>query len=125
MDKFVNRKFCYQALDKKMELHKLDSKRLGFNPVKTLYFSKNWTPLNQLLAWKCRELKRTSMIYSTWSAQGVIRIRRSANERALSIKNDNDLKSLYLVNDKHKWIFLFCVSKLFLCKLILGQFYNH
>ena len=77
-----------------MELHKLDSKRLGFNAVKT-YFSENLTPLNQLLAWKCRELKRASMIHSTWSARCVIRIRRTANEKALSIKNDNDLKSLY------------------------------
>ena len=93
--RFVNRKFCYQALDKKMDLHKLDSRRLGFNPVKTLYFSENLTPTNQLLAWKCRELKRASMIHSTWSARGVIKIRRTANERAVSIKNDNDLKSLY------------------------------
>ena len=93
--RFVNRKFCYQALDKKMDLHKLDSRRLGFNPVKTLYFSENLTPTNQLLAWKCRELKRASKIHSTWSASGVIKIRRTANERALSIKNDNDLKSIY------------------------------
>ena len=42
---------------------KLD--RLGFNPIKTLYFSENFTPLNQLLAWKCRDLKRASMINST------------------------------------------------------------
>ena len=34
-------------------------------------------------------------MHSTWSAQDVIRIRRTINERALSIKNDNDLKSLY------------------------------
>ena len=40
-----------------MKLHKLDSKRLGFNPLKTLHFSEK--------------------------------------ERALLIKNDNDLKSLY------------------------------
>ena len=39
-----------------MDLHKLDNKRLSFNPVKTLYFSENLVPLNQLLAWKCREL---------------------------------------------------------------------
>ena len=78
-----------------MELHKLDSKRLGFNPVKTLYFSKKLALTNQLLAWKCRELKRASMIQSTWCAWGEIRIRRTANERAISIKNDNDLKSLY------------------------------
>ena len=78
-----------------MELHKLDSKRLGFNPVET-YFSKNLTLLNQLLGWKCRELKRASMIHSTWSAWGVIRIRRTSNERAQSIKNDNDLNYLYI-----------------------------
>ena len=76
-----------------MELYKLGS--LGFNPVKTLYCSENLTPLNQLLAWKCRDLKRASMINSTWSVWGVIRIRRTANERALLIKNYADLKSLY------------------------------
>ena len=40
-----------------MEFYKLDSKKLGFNPVKILYFNEKLTPLNQLLAWKCRELK--------------------------------------------------------------------
>ena len=35
------------------------------------------------------------MIHRTWSARGGIRIRRTANDRALSIKNDNDLKSLH------------------------------
>ena len=85
--RFVNCKFCFDALDKKMELHKFGCKRLGFNPVKT-YFSKNLTTLNQLLAWKCRKLKRASMIHSTWIARGLIRIRRTVNERALSIEND-------------------------------------
>ena len=81
--RFVNPKFCYQALDKKMDLHKLDSRRLGFNPVKTLYFSETLTSTNELLAWKCRELKSAFMIHSTWSARGVIKIRRTANQRAL------------------------------------------
>ena len=93
--RFVKHNFCCQVLDKKMEFRKLDSKRLGFNSVKTLYFSKNLTTTNQLLAWKCRELKRTSMTHSTGSARGVIRIRRTSNERVPSIKNDNDQKSLY------------------------------
>ena len=35
------------------------------------------------------------MIHSTWSVRGVIRIRRTTNEKALPIKNDNDLKYLY------------------------------
>ena len=35
------------------------------------------------------------MIHITWNARGAIRIRKTSDERALSIKNDNDLKSLY------------------------------
>ena len=31
---FINQKFCYQTLDKKMVLNELNSKRLHFNPVK-------------------------------------------------------------------------------------------
>ena len=45
-----------------MELHKLDSKTYLKHIVVKTYFSENLTPLNQLLAWKCRELKRASMI---------------------------------------------------------------
>ena len=69
--RFVNRKFCYKALDKKMDLHKLDRRTLGFNPVKTLYFRENLTPTNQLLAWKFRELKRASMIHTVHGVPGV------------------------------------------------------
>ena len=35
---FVSRKFCYQALDKKMELHKLDLHKVGFLPSKNIIF---------------------------------------------------------------------------------------
>ena len=56
------------------------------------------------------------MIHSAWISQGVIRIRITTKERALSLKNDNDLNFSYpdfaLVNGKHKWIFLFRLSKL-------------
>ena len=90
--RFVNRKFCYQALDKEMELHKLDSKRLDFNSIKTLHFTENFTPLSQLLAWKCGEGLHDSQYMEYRS---MIRIRRTANKKAQSIKNDNDLKSLY------------------------------
>ena len=53
-----------------MELHKLDSTTLYLKhyTVVKKYFSENLTPLNQLLAWKCRELKRASMIQSSWRA---------------------------------------------------------
>ena len=55
--RFVNRKFCYEALDNKLNLRKVDMTKLGFQAGAILYFSENLTGYNQRLAWKCRELK--------------------------------------------------------------------
>ena len=68
--RFVKRKFCYEALDKKFNLRKVDSTKLGFQAGAVLYFSENLTPYNQRLAWKCRELKRAGKIHSSWSSKG-------------------------------------------------------
>ena len=53
------------------------------------------TPYNQKLAWKCRELKRAGRINSTWSTKGVIKLRRTMNERAISIEDEIELSDLY------------------------------
>ena len=53
------------------------------------------TPYNQKLAWKCRELKRAGRINSTWSTKWVIKLRRTMNERAISIKDEIELSDLY------------------------------
>ena len=54
--RFVNRKNCYAALSKKLDLQHIDKAKLGF-PEANLFFNENLTPYNQKLAWKCRELK--------------------------------------------------------------------
>ena len=52
--RFVNRKFCYEALDNKLNLRKVDMIKLGAIQVlfiqasAILYFSKNLTHYNQL-----------------------------------------------------------------------------
>ena len=53
------------------------------------------THYNQKLAWKCRELKRARKINSTWSTKGVIKLRRTMNERAISIEDEIELSDLY------------------------------
>ena len=53
------------------------------------------TPYNQKLAWKCRELKRAGRINSTWSTKGIIKLRRTMNERAISIEDEIELSDLY------------------------------
>ena len=42
----------------------LNKTELGFKPDVALYISENLTPLNQHLAWQCRELKRARLIHS-------------------------------------------------------------
>ena len=71
---FVNRKPCYEALNTKMDLRKIGNS-LAFQPDVKLYVSENLTPYNQYLEWKCRELKRASLIHSSWSSGGVIKLR--------------------------------------------------
>ena len=94
--RFVNRKFCNGILEKKFDLHKnIDKSKLGFGNDTKIYVSENLTPYNQRLAWKCRELKRAKKIHKVWSMKGVIKIRRSPNERPYSIYNDNDIRYLF------------------------------
>ena len=92
---FINRKFCNDALEKKKKLMSLNKMELGFNPDVALYISENFTPLNQHLAWQCRELKRARLIYSCWSSKGVVNIGGTMNKRALSIDSEKDLTVLY------------------------------
>ena len=93
--RFVNRKFCYEILDKKLNLRKVDSIKLGFQAGAVFYFSENLTPYNQLLPWKCRELKKASKIHRSWSSKGIVKLRRTMNERPISIMHDSDITDLY------------------------------
>ena len=92
--RFVNRKNCYATLSKKLDLQHIDKVKLGF-PEANLFFNENLTPYNQKLTWKCRELKRAGKIHSTWSTKGIIKLRRTMNERAISIGDEIELSDLY------------------------------
>ena len=76
--RFVNRKSCYAALSKKLDLRLIDKVKLGF-PEANLFFNENLTPYDQKLAWKCREPKRAGKIPSTWSSKEIIKLRCTMN----------------------------------------------
>ena len=42
--RFINRKHCYQALNRKMDLRKIDNSSLAFHQDVKLYLSENLTP---------------------------------------------------------------------------------
>ena len=101
--RFVNRKFCYDALEKKANLKNINNNDLGFESRTKLFFSENLTPLNQKLAWMCRELKRAGKIHSCWSSKGVVKLRRTMNERSTYINRISDITDLYpefIFNDR-------------------------
>ena len=92
----VNTNNCKAVLEKKLSLNrKPDDEKLGFQSDARIFVSKNLTPYNQHLAWKCRELKRAGKIHSCWSAKGVVKIRRTMNEHPIAINHDTDIASLY------------------------------
>ena len=93
--RLVNRKFCYEALERKGNLKNVNNHGLGFEPSTKLFISENLTPLNQQLAWMCRELKRAGRIHGCWSSKGVVRLRCTMNERGISITNLLQIRDMY------------------------------
>ena len=77
--RLVNRKNCYAALSKKLDLWHIDEVKLGF-PEANLFINENLTPFNKKLGWKCKKLKRAGKIHSTRSTKRVIKLRHSMNE---------------------------------------------
>ena len=63
-------------------------------PEAGLFFSRNLTPYNQKLTWKCRELKHTGKVCSSWSSKGVIKLRHTMNEDAIAIEDKIELSDL-------------------------------
>ena len=97
--RFVNRKVCKDALEKKFEVNRLiDNSKLGFKSFKRenkLFICENVTPYNQRLPWMFRELKRARKIHNSWSNKGIIEFRRTMNERPISVDHESEIKTLY------------------------------
>ena len=86
-------------------MQKINNAELHFDSSSVLFFRENLTPWNQYLVWKCRELKRPDFINSTWSSKGLIKVRRSMNEKPIPIEHENDIFNLYtnfLFKEKHR-----------------------
>ena len=67
-------------------MRKINNAELDFHTSSVLYFSENLPPYNQYLAWKCK---------SKPSSKGLIKIRRSMNEKPIPIEHENDIFNLY------------------------------
>ena len=93
--RFVKRKYRYEALEKKADLKNVNNRDLGFESNTKLFLSENLTPLNQQLAWMCRELKQVCKIHSCWSSKGVVTLRRTMDDESMSVINKTQIRNIY------------------------------
>ena len=87
----MNRKFCNLILDKKHELKKIDNTKLCLQNNMKLFVSENLSRFNQRLARKYRKLRRARKIHSAFRSKGIVKIRRTMNERSIPLEHDRDL----------------------------------
>ena len=96
ISRFVNRNNSKVVLEKKLSLdRKLGNEKFGFQSDRRIFVSQNLFSGNQHLAWKCKELKQAGKIHSCWSVKGLVKIRRTMNERPIAINHDTDIDSLH------------------------------
>ena len=73
----------------------MENEKLGFQSDARVFVSENLSSYNEHLAWNSRQLKRGGKIHSCWSAKDIVKIRRTMNERPITITHDTDITSLY------------------------------
>ena len=88
--RFFNRKFCNLILDKKHELKKLTMQNYVFKTMRNYFLVRICLVLTGGLLGR-----RASEIHSSFSSKGIVKIRRTMNERPISIEHDRDLIPLY------------------------------
>ena len=71
---FCNRKLSKRALYNKTKLASINTSAVGLGNSTKRFISKNLMDYNYKLVFKCRKIKRASLIYSTFTRDGVVHI---------------------------------------------------
>ena len=66
------------------ELGKIDCKKHNFSNSTKIFACENFTPMNELIAYNCRKLKRNGIIHGCFFMDGIIRMKHE--ERARPVK---------------------------------------
>ena len=68
---FVNRKNCNKIFENKKKLAKLNNEKHNFGEGTKIFVNESLTPMNELITFNCRKLKRKELIHSCFSRNGV------------------------------------------------------
>lgn len=92
--RFVNRKYCKNALINRKKLRTIDTSTVGLNNC-NLFMNENLTPMNNTISYKCRVLKRSGLIHSTFTKDGVVHICKGEGDNPIKLQHENKLKELF------------------------------
>ena len=74
--RFVNKKHCKKALVHKKKLSNINNDKFKFNNETKQYINENLTPMNDFIAFNCRKLKRSNIIHTFYTRDGIVHIKQ-------------------------------------------------
>ena len=97
--KFKDRKLRHNVMygRKSLKDKKEDLLRLGFQDK--LYLNDSLALANQVLFFKCRQLKKYKKIYETWFYNNKINVKVTATSKTIEIFHDSDLENILQIDD--------------------------
>ena len=101
---FVNRKYCKKVLLNKKKLSNINNNKFNFNVETNLYINENLTPMNKSTAFNCRKLKRSNIIHTCYTREGIVHIKEEESKKPFKIFHISKLYELFpdfvFVDDK-------------------------
>ena len=92
---FVNRKNCKKVLFNKKKLISIDCSKHSFTQNIKIFAHENLTPMNESIAYNCRKLKRSGLIYGCFLRDDIVRIKHREKDRPMKIFHMDKLHGLF------------------------------
>ena len=89
--KFSSRRKSSKVLRKKKKLKNIDSSKFDFNAGVKLYINESLCPYYRGLWGKCKKLWLDKVIFSFYTINGILRIKKSERDSAIPITHDEGL----------------------------------
>ena len=89
--KFSSRRKSSDILHNKKKLKNIDGSKFDFNAGVKLYINESLCPYYRGLWGKCKKLWLDKVIFSFYTINGILRIKKCERDRAIPITHDEDL----------------------------------
>ena len=94
---FLNRKCCKKSLLNRRKLQNLDKEKHGFIQNTKVFINKNLTLMNENIAFNCRKLKWSGLVYACFTIDGTVCIKKSENSKPLKVFHMKNLLNYSLI----------------------------